>query len=990
MLDILIVGSGTTESAWGDEPESSGASLLVYIIEDGAAIDHAIAMLSALSMPVLAYLAGDAAKSEAALTEPLLPVSVASGTDQRELYTALELAYHRYQARIELVHRLEFETLLSAISTDFINLPSDQFDHGIQQALKKVARFTGTDRAFMFQYRDGGRRIDNTHEYCLDGIEPQMELHQDQQVTSFEWFHDQLASFNNLHISDLDELPPEAAEEKKFWHSLGIKSLVCVPLFAHMDLYGGVGFESLNTRRNWSEGDLRMLGIVAQIFANAINKKKNEEAMRNQALLLERVSDAIISTDLDFRVLTWNKAAERIYGYSAREAIGRLVNDLLRTQFPNGEETAALQKAVMEDGQWRGEVIQYTQKKQQIDVMASVNIIRDAENNPSGFVAVNRDLTAITATQEALIASERQREKAQRIAKLASWTVNLRTGVSDWSSEINQIFGLPEDAQVDYMQLVEMTHPDDRPKVKRLLDESVLTHTPFKVETRIVTTGHEERIVEVQIDFDYDKEGNAVRLTGIARDITERERYQEQIEKIARFPDEAPSPIFRVNPDYKITYSNKKAQEIQHHITLAGGIIRAPLRRIINQAVESRTAHEFEFPIGDRMYMLSVVYLHEWNYVNIYANDITEQKRQENRFRALVETLNEGVLQVNNQGIIQYANPKILEITEYGLDEINGKEVAALLCWDQEDIDLVNNSTFQRLEGISDQYEMRIRTKSGQLKWLLNCGTPWYDEHGQVIGSIGALTDITERKAAETELLFKNRELETFIYKASHDLKGPLSSTQGLVNVGRMMITEEQSLELLDKISESTGKLETILEDLTQVALIQQGRVEPEPVHFGELVLDAITHFSDYPHFGRLSFQVRDDTEGALVSDLKLLRTIVRNLVENSIKYSNFELKNPRVRVVGSIQGEHAVIEISDNGTGIPPDMQKRVFDMFFRASQQGKGSGLGLYIVKNALDKLDGQLQLESKVGVGTTFTLRIPIIHETEPAASKEVVEG
>ena len=150
--------------------------------------------------------------------------------------------------------------------------------------------------------------------------------------------------------------------------------------------------------------------------------------------------------------------------------------------------------------------------------------------------------------------------------------------------------------------------------------------------------------------------------------------------------------------------------------------------------------------------------------------------------------------------------------------------------------------------------------------------------------------------------------------------------------------------------------------------------------------MDAITHFSDYPHFGRLVFEVRDDTEGALVSDLKLLRTIVRNLVENSIKYSNFQLKHPRVRVVGTVEDGHFVFEVNDNGTGIPPDMQKRVFDMFFRASQQGKGSGLGLYIVKNALNKLNGTLELDSKVNHGTTFKLRIPNLEIEEPLLAEE----
>ena len=222
----------------------------------------------------------------------------------------------------------------------------------------------------------------------------------------------------------------------------------------------------------------------------------------------------------------------------------------------------------------------------------------------------------------------------------------------------------------------------------------------------------------------------------------------------------------------------------------------------------------------------------------------------------------------------------------------------------------------------------------------------------------------------------KNQELEMFMYRVSHDLKGPVASTLGLTNLIKDQTKDTPTLEYLDLISKSVNKLDGILADLNHITIIQQGKLEIESINIDSLINDIIQDFKQDPTSEGIDFRISAKLKKPFKSDIRLLKIIFRNLIENAIKYRKFNVKDSYISINIDINktDQNRIIEIADNGIGIKKEYQKSIFNLFFRATELSKGSGLGLYLVKNAVEKLKGTISVESSVRKGTAFTLRFP----------------
>jgi signal transduction histidine kinase len=241
--------------------------------------------------------------------------------------------------------------------------------------------------------------------------------------------------------------------------------------------------------------------------------------------------------------------------------------------------------------------------------------------------------------------------------------------------------------------------------------------------------------------------------------------------------------------------------------------------------------------------------------------------------------------------------------------------------------------------------------------------------------------EIHEREKIEEMLKYKIRELDTFIYRATHDIRGPLSSLLGLVALTKTEEKHEQIMSNLQMMEKSVKRLDTILLDLLNVSLIKHGKVNLSEIDFTDLLDEIIHSISAAPtttnHF---SCSKSLTLKRSFKSDRLLLRTIMQNLLENAYKYRNLSIERPEINIRIQEQSAGVKIEIEDNGIGIPEKIQDQVFDMFFRGSMQSPGTGLGLYIVRNAVDKLGGVIEMKSREGKGTVFTIFLPDLKEEE----------
>lgn len=251
-------------------------------------------------------------------------------------------------------------------------------------------------------------------------------------------------------------------------------------------------------------------------------------------------------------------------------------------------------------------------------------------------------------------------------------------------------------------------------------------------------------------------------------------------------------------------------------------------------------------------------------------------------------------------------------------------------------------------------------------------GAPVHMED-KTIGIFGVYVDITDQKKIEEELKIRNSELDNFVYKVSHDLRAPLSSVLGLVNLARMPGNEDNPVEYLKIVGEKVGQLDHFISDVLSHSKNLKLDVKTGVIHFNEIITKTFQDLSYMRGADQVQREVK--IEGAeFYSDPWRIGEIFRNLISNAIKYRKIGDDSCRVYITILIDPDSASIIFKDNGIGINADNVNKIFEMFYRASEQSEGSGLGLYIVKNAVDKLGGQLTVASKPGEGTTFKITLP----------------
>jgi signal transduction histidine kinase len=272
-------------------------------------------------------------------------------------------------------------------------------------------------------------------------------------------------------------------------------------------------------------------------------------------------------------------------------------------------------------------------------------------------------------------------------------------------------------------------------------------------------------------------------------------------------------------------------------------------------------------------------------------------------------------------------------------------------------------------------------TKGGKPYWTSFEVQPIRDKAGKIIQFVAIQTDISERKAHQQALLDRNEELsklnaelDRFVYSASHDLRAPIASLLGLIEVAKMEKNLNNMSSLLDMQKKSLQRLDHFIKDIVDHSRNTRLLVESELINFESIINGAFEQFQFMENAERVRKIISVELDGPFYTSPSRLEIILNNLISNALKYSDFNKPDPFVEVHVKANSEKAILLVKDNGEGIPDEGKPKIFDMFYRASSKGMGSGLGLYIVKEALLKIDGTIQVSSTLGKGTEFVIEIP----------------
>ncbi|MEN7546719.1 two-component regulator propeller domain-containing protein [Rapidithrix thailandica] len=230
------------------------------------------------------------------------------------------------------------------------------------------------------------------------------------------------------------------------------------------------------------------------------------------------------------------------------------------------------------------------------------------------------------------------------------------------------------------------------------------------------------------------------------------------------------------------------------------------------------------------------------------------------------------------------------------------------------------------------------------------------------------------RKANE-DLKVANEELDLFVYRASHDLKGPLARLTGLTNIAKLDIKEDTALSYLDQLESTAHDMDSTLDKLLMINVINRSALDAVPIDFHKLLDEIRIPIDSLLSPNKIQLKVDMDGRFNIHSDEKLIKMILSNLIENSITFRSQSYKvEPYILVNAKDEGPYIRVNVADNGSGIPKEHLPKIFNMFFRGSELSKGNGLGLYVVKKAIDKLGGTVTVKSEVNKFTIFEIKLP----------------
>lgn len=235
--------------------------------------------------------------------------------------------------------------------------------------------------------------------------------------------------------------------------------------------------------------------------------------------------------------------------------------------------------------------------------------------------------------------------------------------------------------------------------------------------------------------------------------------------------------------------------------------------------------------------------------------------------------------------------------------------------------------------------------------------------------------EITEKlKHQNDELVKTNKELDRFVYSASHELRGPLASMLGLLQLTSAELSEKRYDQFdmyLKMIGMSVGRLNIIVEEIVNYSINNRTEVRRELIDIKELTNKVFEKLSYISGIETVEKIVEIDQTHDWYCDKRRLMTILDNLLSNAIFYRNKESLQPMVKIKVHVHKTSVVLTVEDNGIGIESCYHERIFDMFFRVSSLSQGSGLGLYIVQETLEKLEASISVASELDKGSTFKL-------------------
>jgi PAS domain S-box-containing protein len=439
--------------------------------------------------------------------------------------------------------RLEFETLIADLSLRFINLPPAEVDREIEDALHRVCEPLGIDLAVLWQWsRADPDVIAPTHAYsATESLQPPEPLYQEQ----FPWIRKQILAGRMVALSSLEELPEKAAVDRESGRRIGIKSSLTVPLsVGGAAPVGALGFNTTRAQRDWPDALVKRLQLVAQVFTNALARKRADEALRESeerlALAADSAAAGLWILDYHTGVFWASEGARAIFGFLPDEVV-----DMERFEASVHPDDWDLISGTIERSARTGEPVDVEYRvifpdNRTVRWIASRGRPQSTSTGePERLMGISIDITERKRDQEALRTSEARLEAGVELAGLAFYEVDFSAGAMYVDDRFRDLCGVPPDREHGLQALefwMEHLHPDDRPRVmdarQRLHDGRL---EQLFADYRFLPPGQGQKWIQhIARAATRDASGRTVKSYGVLRDVTERRRAEDELYDLSR------------------------------------------------------------------------------------------------------------------------------------------------------------------------------------------------------------------------------------------------------------------------------------------------------------------------------------------------------------------------------------------------------------------------------------------------------------------------
>lgn len=656
------------------------------------------------------------------------------------------------------------------------------------------------------------------------------------------------------------------------------------------------------------------------------DRRRAERSSMRLAAIVDSSDDAIISKNLDGIITSWNKSAERLFGYTAEEVVGKSITILIPPE-RLAEEPEILRRLQHGERVDHFETIRRRKDGSQLHLSLTISPVRDAQGKVVGASKIARDITERKAAEEAI----------QRLNWQLTSDLSAMTRMQSLSTRLVQARDFPlllaeiVDAGIEIMH-ADMGHI-------QLLEDGVLQ-------------------IAAHRGFDDSFLGFFANIPHPA---------DPQPGRRIIFEDIADSPAFAGTP----------ALDVMQAAGVRGMQVTPLISRSGKMLGLFSTHYRSPRSPGEReMRMLDLLARQ--------AADLIERKRaeaalreSERRFRQLAESMPQIVWTARPDGYVDYWNNRWYEFSGFDRQWLGDAGWEPIL--HAEDFERCHDAWYESVRtGEPFQVEYRFwDRREKHWRWFMGRALPVRNEAGGIVKWFGSCTDIDDQKRVEDELRRVNQDLEQFAYSASHDLQEPLRGVKVYTELlstrygGKL---DGEALEFLGYIRGGATRMELLVRDL--LAYTQVTRLGPanEQTDANETLADTLANLK-----GAIVESGAQVTAGPLprlsVHALHL-KQLFQNLVGNAVKYRSAE-RAPAVHVSAKEQNGYWVFSVRDNGIGIEPEYREHVFGLFKRlhTGDEYSGTGIGLAICQRIVERYHGRIWVESEPGEGSQFFFTLPV---------------